>query len=289
MPLFAWLERRLLDRRTGEGSGAAVSWQALESAEPALCRAALRFVHAGVLPLPEGARLREEHRVDPDANDWVEVLVDVATRHLSVSDDPRDVAALADVRRVLPSLGCRLAATGRRSTVSGVERLVSLSASKAGAVAHVLEVESAVAGEGLRALVLCDRETAAAELPASLRGRRTGGTAAGAAAPLVAQAGSGLLVLQTLSAAAYPRRVGWVRARPAGCGPCCSPGAAWRRASRWPRSCWPSAPLRTPTWSCGWRRATCPASGGSSAPSGGPRACGRRPSRRSSPRAGPVC
>ncbi|MCU1693251.1 MAG: hypothetical protein JWM64_2342 [Frankiales bacterium] len=198
LPLFAWLERRLVDRRAEEGG--VVSWQALEAAEPDLCRAALRFVHAGMLPLPAGARLREEHRTDPDADDWVELLVDFATRHLAGSEDPRDLEALAQVRRVLPSLGCRLAATGRRSAVSGVERLVSLSASKAAATAHLLEVEAAVLGSRLRAVVLCDREAASATLPSSLED-----------APLGEQAGSALGMLEKLAAAAYDGVPGWLR------------------------------------------------------------------------------
>lgn len=59
-----WLDARFV-RRAGVpgGDGAAplaVSWARLEKDDPELAAAALRFVHAGLLALPDGARVREE-------------------------------------------------------------------------------------------------------------------------------------------------------------------------------------------------------------------------------------
>lgn len=166
MPLLTWVQRRVGDRR--DLSGARRSWGGFERAEPALAVAVLRLAYAGILPVPDGARLREEHRVQPSSHDWVVVLADFCTGHLRHSEDPADVAALASITRVLPGLGYRLTARGSQATTSPVDRLCGLSAAKVGAAAHILDAESGALGADLRALVLCDFEAAAARLPSGL-------------------------------------------------------------------------------------------------------------------------
>ena len=165
IPLVDWLYRRVVERGTP-----AVSWAGFEAAEPDLARAALRFVHAGLLPLPDGARIREQHRVAPDAEDWVCVLSDFCVGHLQRSDDPADVHALAAIKRVLPSLGYRLTVRGVRASASPVDRICGLSESKVAAAAHILEAEDAALRTDLRALVLCDFERQAGRAPARLGG-----------------------------------------------------------------------------------------------------------------------
>ena len=187
IPLLTWLTRRLVDRATAP-DGSALSWAQLETDAPELSRAGLRFAHAGLIPVPDGARLREEHRVEPDADDWVAVLEDFVTGHLARSSDPADVQALADIRAVLPSLGYRFTSTGTRIATSTVERVVTLSSAKAAAAAHLLDVEHSARGDQLRAVVLTDFETATAETPATLR--RAG---------ITRLSGSARLMLTTLS------------------------------------------------------------------------------------------
>lgn len=183
--LVEWLSRRL-----GRGSdGQAVSWSAFALVEPALARAGLRFAHAGIVAAPDDARLREEHRVPPDADDWAAVLGDFCLRRLEQSDDPADADALAAIRRVLPSLGYRLTTQGLRSTVSPVDRLCELSAAKTSAAVHVLSVEDAARGDDLRAVVLCDFEVRTAAVPARL------------ADTLDEESGSARLAFQTLAGA----------------------------------------------------------------------------------------
>ena len=53
-----WFDRRFLELTT--------PWARFERDDPELARAALRLVHAELLALPDGARLREEHRHDAD-------------------------------------------------------------------------------------------------------------------------------------------------------------------------------------------------------------------------------
>ena len=171
LPFVDWLRARLHDRRRtgdGEGAGAQLTWFELEQQEPALARAGLRLVHDGVLELPPGARLREEHQVTADAQDWGALLEAYAREHLTASEEREDVRLLSAVREVLPSLGYLLTVRGLRSTTSPVDRICALSAAKTAAAVHVLSAESEALGDDLRAVVLCDYEQRTASPPSSL-------------------------------------------------------------------------------------------------------------------------
>ena len=187
MSLAVWLRTRIVDRSTSDGSQ--LAWSSFERAEPELAASGLRFAHDGLIPLPDGARLREQHRVKPSAEDWVNVLTDFSIGHLQLSQDPRDAEALTAIKRVLPGLGYRLTSRGIRVATSPVDRVCALSESKIAATTHILDAESAVLGPRMRALVLCDFEKMAATLPASLTGT-----------PLSAQSGSAQLVTAMIAA-----------------------------------------------------------------------------------------
>lgn len=168
MSLAAWLHTRIVDRATREGNQ--IAWSTFERAEPDLACSGLRFAYDGLIPLPDGVRLREQHRIAPDAQDWVNVLTDFSVGHLQQSADPRDAHALTAIKRVLPGLGYRLTSRGVRVATSPVDRLCALSESKIAATAHILDTEDAVLGARLRALVLCDFESMTGALPTSLKG-----------------------------------------------------------------------------------------------------------------------
>ncbi len=168
LPFLDWLTRRIVGRSEQEG-GPQLAWADLERGDPALARAALRLVHAGMLERPAGARLREEHRAAPDGRDWAALLAAYALEHLTRSTDSEDLRLLAALRRVLPGLGWMLTVRGLRATTSPVDRVCALSASKAAAATHILEAESAALGKDLRAVVLCDFEQRTAQQSTRLR------------------------------------------------------------------------------------------------------------------------
>jgi superfamily II DNA or RNA helicase len=184
-PFLDWLQRRVVDR-TADGSGAQVSWERFARDEPALAAAALRLHSGGMLPLPAGARLREEHRSLPTAEDWVALIGDYCRRCLMASGDPRDERAYEAVRAALPSIGYRLTRAGPRAAESPVDRVLARSESKARAAAEILRAEDAELGSRLRALVLTDVAEAGGPVPAALRD------------VMDEQAGGALLALQTL-------------------------------------------------------------------------------------------
>lgn len=225
-PFLEWLQARVVERRGAEG--AQVSWQRFEHDEPALADAAIRLHTAGLLPLPEGARIREQHRHAPTADDWIALIGDYCSRCLHVSGDPRDERAYQAIRHALPAVGYRLTRSGARAGVSPVDRVLARSESKARAAAEILAAEAGELGPRLRALVLCDFEEAGGTLPARLLG------------VLAPEAGGARLALETLlsdrqSAALDPvlmtgRRVA------------CSPGTA-RALVRWLRAAEPRLDL----------------------------------------------
>src|SRR5262249_27906125 len=153
----AWVQRRVAERVSGDGVHTArVSWARFEREHPALALAAVRFLHHHRLDLPEGARLGERERLRPDADDWVALIEDYCLHCLQPSADPRAAAAWHEIRAALPSLGYVLTGQGVRAHVSPVDRVLSLSASKAAAALTILGVEHEVLGAHLRALILCD-------------------------------------------------------------------------------------------------------------------------------------
>lgn len=184
-PFLTWLDRRFVERRTDTGE-AALSWQRLELDDPELTAAALRLHHVDLLQLPEGARLREEHRHPPSAEDWVRLLQDWLRGCLLASTDPADAEVLERIRRALPSVGYQLTKRGIRTGRSPVDRVLARSAAKTHAAVEIAAAEHASLGDRLRLLVLCDHERAAATLPATLHG------------VLSAEAGSARLMLESL-------------------------------------------------------------------------------------------
>jgi superfamily II DNA or RNA helicase len=185
VPFLAWCDTRFV-RRAVQGSLVPVRWELMERQEPDLAAAAIRLHIAGLLDLPHGARIREEHRRTPDAEDWAALIGDWVRHRLATSTEERDVSALDRLRHALPSVGYQVTRRGVRAGRSPVERVLARSAAKATAVLDILGVEHAALGERLRAVVISDHERASAQVSASLRH------------VLAKDAGSAYLVLERL-------------------------------------------------------------------------------------------
>ena len=234
VPFLGWLQARVVERRgTREPEGAQVSWTRFEKDEPALADAAVRLHVAGLLDLPEGARIREQHRHPPTAADWVALIGDYTQRCLLASEDPRDERALGAIRRALPAVGYRLTRAGVRAGESPVDRVLARSESKARAAIDILAAESAELASRLRALVLCDFEDAGGMVPADLAG--------------VLQAGSGgaRLVLETLLA--DPQAAALDPVLMTGRHVACGPDTA-ERLLKWLSAAGPGLDLATAPW-----------------------------------------
>jgi superfamily II DNA or RNA helicase len=168
VPFLEWLNQRVVDRQASNGSQ--VSWSRFEQDQPALAQAALRFYVSNKMKIPSGARIREAHRQALTAGDWVVLIGDYCLGVLRHSQKPADQHAWEQVHRGLLSLGYVLTRQGVRAYVSPVDRVLLLSASKATAALDILDAEAHALGDHLRALILCDYETAGNELVAHLRG-----------------------------------------------------------------------------------------------------------------------
>ena len=127
----------MVERRAAD-TGAQLSWEHFARDQPALADAALRLHGDGMLPLPDGAAVREQHRHPPTAEDWVALIGDYCKHCLlpGLDAENRDAAALDKaayeaIRAALPSIGYRLTRAGIRAAESPVDRVLARSASKA--------------------------------------------------------------------------------------------------------------------------------------------------------------
>jgi superfamily II DNA or RNA helicase len=159
-PILVWFDSRFLALTT--------PWDRFERDHPELARAALRLVHAGLLALPDGARLREEHRQRPTADDWAALMDDWVRRCLRRSGDPADDQVLDALRAALPGVGLQLTRSGVRRGRSPVDRVISRSEAKMRGCREILVAEHLTLGDRLRSLVLCDHEAAGATTPTGL-------------------------------------------------------------------------------------------------------------------------
>jgi superfamily II DNA or RNA helicase len=163
-PLPQWLTQRLV-QPCEDGTS---SWDEINARDPDLGDAALRLVHAGLLELPSGALLREQHRQAPTADDWRLLLDDwllqcVQPRSLAEGDGAvEDTKVLEAVRRTLPAIGYVWTKKGIRVGRGSVDRVTARSAAKQEAVTGIVTAELSNLGDRARVLVLCDHEQATA-------------------------------------------------------------------------------------------------------------------------------
>ena len=114
IPFLAWLQARVVERH-GPDAARRCPGRGSSRTSPALADAAVRLHTAGLLPMPDGARVREQHRRRPTADDWVALIGDYCRRCLLPSADPRDGQAYEAIRRALPSVGYGLTRAGVRA------------------------------------------------------------------------------------------------------------------------------------------------------------------------------
>jgi superfamily II DNA or RNA helicase len=159
-----WLGQRFV-RPPSDGTS---TWQEIAAREPEIADAALRLAHAGLLELPLGALLREQHRQPPVAEDWRLFLDDWLLGCIGPRSQAEGAAGAGDravmeaVRRTLPAIGYVWTQKGIRSGRGTVDRVTARSAAKQDAVAGIVSSEAKNLAESVRVLVLCDHERATA-------------------------------------------------------------------------------------------------------------------------------
>jgi hypothetical protein len=157
-----WLDERFL--------ASSHAFERILAREPELADAALRFHYAGLLGLPPGGHLAEQHRQGPTADDWVLLLNKWILECVQPSTAAHDKALVQAVRDVLPAIGFTWTKRGIRRGRTPVDRVLARSAAKVTAAVSIVDAEQVILGPRLRMLVLCDYERASATLPATLAG-----------------------------------------------------------------------------------------------------------------------
>lgn len=143
-----------------------VSWNHILKSKPELAQALVRAAHNGLIELPDGARIRDEHRHPLLVEDWVAILADYGRTVLASSDPP--APGWERLRAGLRSVGWTLTRNGARRGQSSVDKVLSRSAAKAVAAGYLVQQEYLIRGEDLRAIVLTDFENAEATPPADI-------------------------------------------------------------------------------------------------------------------------
>ena len=144
-----------------------VSWSHIQRSRPELARALVRASYNGLIAVPQGARVLDEHRQPLQVEDWVAILSEYGRTVLATPDPP--APGWERLRAGLRSVGWTLTRNGARRGQSSVDRVLSRSASKALAAGYLIEQEYLVRGDDLRAVVLTDFENASATPPADTR------------------------------------------------------------------------------------------------------------------------
>lgn len=143
---------------------AGVSWSHIERQHPDVARAVLRLHFNQLCGLPDGGRVRDEHRQPLQVEDWVALLSDYGRTVLAEADQP----GWNHLRSGLRSVGWTLTTRGARKGQSSLDRILARSAAKAVAAGFLISQESAIRGADLRAVVLTDFESAQATPPADV-------------------------------------------------------------------------------------------------------------------------
>ena len=143
-----------------------VSWSHIQRSRPELARALVRASYNGLIAVPQGARVLDEHRQPLQVEDWVAILSEYGRTVLATPDPPAPGWATARG----PAVGGLDLDPQRcpQRTVIGRPG-ASRSASKALAAGYLIEQEYLVRGDDLRAVVLTDFENASATPPADTR------------------------------------------------------------------------------------------------------------------------
>ena len=129
-----------------------VSWSHIQRSRPELARALVRASFNGLIAVPQGARVLDEHRQPLQVEDWVAILSEYGRTVLAAPDPP--APGWEQLRAGLRSVGWTLTRNGARRGQSSVDRVLSRSASKALAAGYLVEQEYLVRGDDLRAVVL---------------------------------------------------------------------------------------------------------------------------------------
>lgn len=145
---------------------AGVTWSYIEKNRSELARALVRGAHNGVCALPDGARIRDEHRQPMQVEDWVALLSDYGRTVLARDDPP--APGWERLRAGLRSVGWTLTRRGARRGQSSVDRVLARSAAKAVGAGYLVAQEYLIRGADLRAVVLTDFENVGATPPADV-------------------------------------------------------------------------------------------------------------------------
>lgn len=160
---YPWLDAFVAEMAPGH-------WDELTRSSPDLVAAVMRAHHDGMVDAPAGSAMRAPYRVPMTADDWAMLLGEYTRSVLLDSVAGTDQACAHRLVTGLAAVGVRVTSRGVRRTRSAGAHIVARSEAKTACAADIVAAESASLAGRLRALIVCDHETATASLPVGLSG-----------------------------------------------------------------------------------------------------------------------
>lgn len=134
------------------------AWQTFTTQSPLFSLACIHFAMANGIPIDPRLLLPIEAEDPLTIEDWALLLEKYGLERLKISPDPADHAIFERLRKILLPFGFTLTERGLRQSRSVGDLVLTFSESKDRAVADILQKESAVMGNKLRAVVVTDFE-----------------------------------------------------------------------------------------------------------------------------------
>jgi len=161
-PLSDWIVARMAEKME-------LGWAGFVEDSPALALAMARFLYSNQLSLPPDLEFSMSVRQAPVIDDWICLIEDFALHKLKTSEDAEDHELFERFSKAIRKIGFGLSERGIRKIASPVDRVLSFSQSKVGAIANIIDVEFSTLEDKLRALVITDFERLSATTAASVK------------------------------------------------------------------------------------------------------------------------
>ncbi len=168
--LSKWINERFAQIVAIDPKNPDLAWRIFSQENIELSRAISRYIWKDRLNIGFKLAQSEVMQQEPNLEDWMLLLEDMASRKLKLSASSLDHDLYERIRSATRKLGYAITEQGLRRQASPVDRVLAFSNSKPQAVAEIIELEFRSLEDRLRAAVVTDFEKMSATSVKSVRG-----------------------------------------------------------------------------------------------------------------------